>query len=62
MNNKNEITSPFYSTPSGYECETIYGVFHSVAKFKNQAKKELADWLDSNRAVAGEFEEGSFKS
>jgi len=49
-----EILSPLYSTPEGYECETVYGLFKSRNKWKTSARVELADWLQANRDSAPE--------
>ena len=49
-----EKLSPLYSTPEGYECETVYGLFKSRTKWKEHARRELADWLDEQRAMQAE--------
>jgi len=45
----NELKSPLYPTPAGYECETVYGLFQTCVKWKEKAKRELERWLSEQR-------------
>lgn len=45
----NEILSPLYAVPNGYECETVYGLFTTSCKWKVKAQVELQRWLADNR-------------
>jgi hypothetical protein len=49
MATEQEVLSPLYAVPSGYECETKYGMFYSVSKWKTHARIELRDWLEQQR-------------
>lgn len=46
-----EIVSPLYWVENSgeWQCETVFGLFTSVCKWKTVAREELKDWIEANK-------------